>query len=362
MSQVLTPDSVTVSVDAEDPRFNDAIGQMTGYQAESLLCHPIRNADDEIVGVAQLLNKTNDEAFSKDDEMTKATSVFPPTSPVENRKGKNKTQLFDEETSMTLQEAIETLSVKLQKAVETINERLESLSAKSEVVEMRAEVKDLTDMFKEKIEGIEGRLLDVECKIDNLESGSRNAKKFNKGLKNMVTQCDSHLKQCEKEQNDLQQYSRRWNLRVYRVPEQTKETAGDCVDKVVKIVNEGVGVKLTQGDVEVAHRTGHQSGKQARPIIVRFFDRRKRDEILQNRRNLKNKGTVIGEDFTYANNQLSKRAMEHSLTMSVWSSNGRILAKIKNGRILRLHIYMDLDEVFKRAMRPGNSGAEEHDP
>ncbi|KAL8625120.1 hypothetical protein ACOMHN_030754 [Nucella lapillus] len=263
---------------------------------------------------------------------------------------------------MTLQQAIETLSVKLQKAVETINERLESLSAKSEVVQMRAEVKELTDMFKEKIEGLEGRLLDVECKIDNLESGNRNAKKFNEGLKNMVTQCDSRLKQCEKEQNDLQQYSRRWNLRVYRVPEQTKETAGDCVDKVVKIVNEGVGVKLTQGDVEVAHRTGHQSGKQARPIIVRFFDRRKRDEILQNRRKLKNKGTVIGEDLTYANYQLSKRAMEHSLTMSVWSSNGRILAKIKNGRILRLHIYMDLDEVFKRAMRPGNSGAEEHDP
>ncbi|KAL8559463.1 hypothetical protein ACOMHN_037127 [Nucella lapillus] len=227
---------------------------------------------------------------------------------------------------MTLQEAIETLSVKLQKAVETINERLESLSAKSVVVQMRAEVKDLTDMFKEKIEGIEGRLLDVECKIDNLESGSRNAKKFNEGLKNMVTQCDSCLKQCEKEQNDLQQYSRRWNLRVYRVPEQTKETAGDCVDKVVKIVNEGVGVKLTQGDVEVAHRTGHQSGKQARPIIVRFFDRRKRDEILQNRRKLKNKGTVIGEDLTYANYQLSKRAMEHSLTIRgkhKWSERER---------------------------------------
>ncbi|KAL8618163.1 hypothetical protein ACOMHN_059170 [Nucella lapillus] len=96
---------------------------------------------------------------------------------------------------------------------------------------MRAEVKDLTDMFKEKIKGIEGRLLDVECKIDNLESGSRNAKKFNKGLKNTVTQCDSRLKQCEKEQNDLQQYSRRWNLRVYRVHEQTKETADDFVDK-----------------------------------------------------------------------------------------------------------------------------------
>ncbi|KAL8601888.1 hypothetical protein ACOMHN_020623 [Nucella lapillus] len=62
-----------------------------------------------------------------------------------------------------VKEAIETLSVKLQKAVETINERLESLSAKSEVVQMRAEVKDLTDMFKEKIEGWSS----VRCGMQN---------------------------------------------------------------------------------------------------------------------------------------------------------------------------------------------------
>ncbi|KAK7495656.1 hypothetical protein BaRGS_00013103, partial [Batillaria attramentaria] len=52
-----------------DPRYNDEISQMTGYKVESLLCHPIRNADDEIVGVAQVLNKsTEDGSFSKDDE------------------------------------------------------------------------------------------------------------------------------------------------------------------------------------------------------------------------------------------------------------------------------------------------------
>ncbi|KAL8613832.1 hypothetical protein ACOMHN_029689 [Nucella lapillus] len=246
---------------------------------------------------------------------------------------------------MTLQEAIETLSVKLQKAVETINERLESLSAKSEVVQMQAEVKDLTDMFKEMIEGIEGCLLDVECKIDNLESGSRNAKKFNEGRKNMVRQCDSRLKQCEKEQNDLQQYSR-------RTAAFTAHVAPVMVESSAAIVAASV-TSSTAMAFDVS---------PARLIIVRFFDQRKRDEILQNPRKLKNKDTVIGEDLTYANYQLSKRAMEHSLTMSVWSSNGRILAKIKNGRILRLHIYMDLDEVFKRAMRPANTGAEEHDP
>ncbi len=37
---------------------------------------------------------------------------------------------------------------------------------------------------------------------------------------------DRRIKQNEKELNDLQQYSRRWNLRVFKVPE--KEAAGVC--------------------------------------------------------------------------------------------------------------------------------------
>ena len=45
---------------------------------------------------------------------------------------------------------------------------------------------------------------------------------------------------------------------------------------------------------------------------------------------------VVGEDLTYANYQVSKKAMEHSATLAVWSSNGRILAKVKNGRKLRI--------------------------
>ena len=39
--------------------------------------------------------------------------------------------------------------------------------------------------------------------------------------------------------------------------------------------------------------------------------------------------------------------MEHSATLAVWSSNRRSLAKVKNGRIVRLNIHTDLDEEFK---------------
>ncbi|XP_025081093.1 dual 3',5'-cyclic-AMP and -GMP phosphodiesterase 11A-like isoform X2 [Pomacea canaliculata] len=69
-----TGEMVSLRNAMEDPRYNDEIAQMTGYKVESLLCHPIRNAEDEIVGVAQLLNKTTgDGFFNQDDETLLAT-------------------------------------------------------------------------------------------------------------------------------------------------------------------------------------------------------------------------------------------------------------------------------------------------
>ena len=64
------------------------------------------------------------------------------------------------------------------------------------------------------------------------------------------------IKQNERELNDLQQYSRRWNLRVFKVPEKEKETAADCTAKVCAIFSDKVGIPITASDIQVAHRTG----------------------------------------------------------------------------------------------------------
>ena len=53
----------------KDPRYNDEVDRITGYKAESLLCMPIRNADDEVVAVAQVINKSgSNDGFTKEDE------------------------------------------------------------------------------------------------------------------------------------------------------------------------------------------------------------------------------------------------------------------------------------------------------
>ena len=45
--------------------------------------------------------------------------------------------------------------------------------------------------------------------------------------------------------------------------------------------------------------------------------------------------------------------------MSVWSSNGKILAKVKNGRIVGVNIHIGLDEAFRRAMTANETSADE---
>ncbi|GFS07179.1 cGMP-specific 3',5'-cyclic phosphodiesterase [Elysia marginata] len=59
----------------KDARYNDELSRITGYHVETLLCMPIRNGDNEIVGVAQALNKNSetDTVFTLDDEKMLAT-------------------------------------------------------------------------------------------------------------------------------------------------------------------------------------------------------------------------------------------------------------------------------------------------
>lgn len=52
----------------ENPMFNQAIDKKTGYRTKAILCMPIK-ANDEVIGVIQLINKTDgSNFFSPDDE------------------------------------------------------------------------------------------------------------------------------------------------------------------------------------------------------------------------------------------------------------------------------------------------------
>ncbi|XP_048589168.1 dual 3',5'-cyclic-AMP and -GMP phosphodiesterase 11 isoform X2 [Nematostella vectensis] len=66
-----TGETVNIPNAYEDARFNKEIDKKTGYTTRSILCMPIKDHDGEVIGVAQVINKTGkstDSAFTIDDE------------------------------------------------------------------------------------------------------------------------------------------------------------------------------------------------------------------------------------------------------------------------------------------------------
>lgn len=51
----------------EDDRFNQEVDKQTGYKTNTILCMPVYNDDEELIGVTQLINK-NKGVFTKSDE------------------------------------------------------------------------------------------------------------------------------------------------------------------------------------------------------------------------------------------------------------------------------------------------------
>lgn len=52
----------------QDPRFNQEVDKQTGFRTRNILCMPILNYEGEIMGVAQIMNKTDAEGFTTEDE------------------------------------------------------------------------------------------------------------------------------------------------------------------------------------------------------------------------------------------------------------------------------------------------------
>jgi phosphoserine phosphatase RsbU/P len=70
-----TGDVVNIRDAYLDPRFNPEIDKITGFHTTSMLCMPLKDKEDEIIGVFQLLNKRNGSFNEEDESFISALSV-----------------------------------------------------------------------------------------------------------------------------------------------------------------------------------------------------------------------------------------------------------------------------------------------
>ena len=154
------------------------------------------------------------------------------------------------------------------------------------------------------------------------------------GLKKVVVETQRQL-------NDLEQYGRRSNIRIFGIEIQENE---NCIDKVVSFVRESLSLNISSSDVENAHplastrrtgytatRTGLTPSKPA--VIVRFRNRAIKDEILLRHKTLNGSGISISEDLTKLNINLMNRLRKEDRVDTTWSINGKVYFRVKDNTV-----------------------------
>ena len=194
----------------------------------------------------------------------------------------------------------------------------------------------------------DGVILDMQCKVERLETGLQNLQKKHQNQEEKVKKLESTL-------NDQEQYSRRNCVRIFGVPEKERENTSKIV---CEIANSHLDVSLKMEDIDRSHRVGRRpephagpvstSGQKPRAIIVKLTSYQHRLNLLKNRRKLKEKklGISIFEDLTNANRTLLWEAIQESnkptsKIQSAWSMDGRIIVTVRtsNNRTMKRQIH-----------------------
>lgn len=209
----------------------------------------------------------------------------------------------------------------------------------------------MTTDFDEKITKLFAKF--KEEIMDTVKSSLRKMQESIDGLKERVEACEMEVKdnssivktgQCNCEQeikrlkidlNRQAQYSRAYNVRIFGVEETVQE---DVCMEVTSLIGGSLGVKIKKSDIAAAHRLPSTNKDRPKPIIVRFYEKEVKFQVLKVRKKLKGTGKSITEDMTIDNVKLVNRAENSGVFTSVWFSNGRVHATDhkKKHRILEL--------------------------
>ncbi len=111
----------------DDPRFNQAVDQKSGYRTKSVLCMPLRDKDGKTIGVTQIINKHGGPFTKQDEELLSA---------------------FSAQAAVALQNSIlfqETLEVRnyLEGILQSINQLVLTLNAEGKLVRANRPVEPL---------------------------------------------------------------------------------------------------------------------------------------------------------------------------------------------------------------------------
>ena len=169
----------------------------------------------------------------------------------------------------------------------------------------------------------------ISDRFDDFEKERREKNEIIKQLTKQTSDMAKRIDELENVTDRQEQYSRRNCLLVHGITE-TKDENTDKI--VIDLVNDKLGVNVTENDIDRSHRIGEKKddSTKSRPIIVKLVRHNTRKKIFDNKKRLKGTGVSLTESLTARRmKELKKARDEHGFT-NVWTTDGKILVKLPN--------------------------------
>ena len=225
-----------------------------------------------------------------------------------------------------------------------------AVSAATAVV--RAEFEKLFNELQSQVQSIDERLTAIEGWVVSSSSAAAlesETRELAVSLKSMHTD----LRKYAVAANDAAQYLRRNNIRIRGLAVQEN---GDCKKLVTEFIRRSLHIHIAEDDIEAAHtlpsratavKTSSPSTSQPPAVIVvRFYRRDMRDNIICGRRQLKDTKVSIVEDLTSLNMELLNRLKLDNRVQKTWTWNGHVRALLKNGRKVQMRPFQTLEDCL----------------
>ena len=192
--------------------------------------------------------------------------------------------------------------------------------------EFKEHEKKINEMLKSQLENTNGRLQKISTEVLEITKSLE----FTQGqlndeiaiVKNDISQIKADMREMENDLLDpydvsnklveMEDRSRRNNLRFDGLVENSKETWEECERKVQEVISNRLEI---EHDVEIkrCHRMGKRKGNRPRTIVCNFLRFKDKQKILQNAKKLKDTGIYVYEDFSNETMEVRKSLWEKVL-------------------------------------------------
>ena len=160
-----------------------------------------------------------------------------------------------------------------------------------------------------KVKGLEKENTDMKKELESnaIKASKRTETSCSRLIEEMAFNLqkeDGQIILLETKLDDLEQYTRKFNLEICGIPEDEDEDLEDTIIKLSECLNVDLRVK----DIDIIHRF-KKGNMTSKPIIVRFSNYFSKDEMYRSRWKLRNANvsSVFGAEKIYINENLTAR-------------------------------------------------------